>query len=404
MPRCLICFFLIPLLAGCLRWPDAPPPPANLTHSFHQPKLHAIGSAVTEARSENRLPGGVLWLERKGVHFTEAYGMASLPPSAATAQRDTIYDVASLTKVVATTPAVMLLHQRGKLSIHDLVKEHLPKFTGQGRDVITLAHLLSHTSGLRPDISLSGWNGHAECLAKCLAEVPRAKPGERFIYSDINFQLLGEIVHRVSGKRLDMFCAGEIFGPLKMTDTGFNPPATKRRRIAPTTGTGTDALRGTVHDPRARKTGGIAGHAGLFSTAPDLARYSRMLLSGGTLDGTMLFAPATIKLMTTVQTPPTLNARRGLGWDIDTGFSSPRGRREGPQFPLGSYGHTGFTGPSMWIDPFSKTFVIFLCNRVHPTEKGPSVVPLRRTIGSLVVEAIKDFDFEKVPGALPPLE
>ena len=159
-----------------------------------------------------------------------------------------------------------------------------------------------------------------------------------------------------------------------------------------------------MHDPRARKTGGIAGHAGLFSTAPELARYSRMLLSGGTLDGTMLFTPATIKLMTTVQPPPALNARRGLGWDIDTGFSSPRGRREGPQFPLGSYVHTGVTGPSTWIDPFSKTFVIFLCNRVHPTEKGPSVVPLRRTIGSLAVEAIKDFDFEKVPGALPPLE
>ena len=404
MARPFHCIFLITLLAGCLSWPDAPPQPANLTQTFHLPQLHAIGTAITEARTEKRLPGGVLWLERKGVHFTEAYGMASLLPSAATAQHDTIYDVASLTKVVATTPAVMLLHQQAKLSIHHPVKTYLPKFTGQGRDAITLAHLLSHTSGLRPDISLAGWNGHAECLAKCLAEVPRAKPGERFIYSDINFQLLGEIVHHVSGKRLDVFCAEEIFGPLKMKDTEFNPPTAKHHRIAPTTGTGPDALRGTVHDPRARKTAGIAGHAGLFSTAPDLARYARMLLNGGSLDGTMLFSPATIKLMTSVQTPPTLNARRGLGWDIDTGFSSPRGRREGPQFPLGSYGHTGFTGPSMWIDPFSKTFVIFLCNRVHPTEKGPSVVPLRRSIGSLAVEAVKEFDFANVPGALTPRE
>ena len=388
------------ICTSCLRWPDAPQPPQELVRTFDQGKLDAIGVAIHEARGEKRLPGGVLWLERQDVSFHRAYGMASTRPVSTVAQGDTIYDAASLTKVVATTPAVLLLHERGKLNVQDPVRVHLPEFTGQGREAITIRQLLTHTSGLRPDISVNGWSGHQECIAKCMAELPRAAPDERFIYSDINFQLLDEVVRRVSKKRLDVFCAEEIFGPLKMHDTGYNPPAAKRTRIAPTTVTDGKALLGVVHDPRARKTSGVAGHAGLFTTAPDLARYARMLLQAGELDGVRLFKPETVQLMTSVQTPSSLPARRGLGWDIDTGYSSPRGHK----FPLGSFGHTGFTGPSLWIDPHSKTFVVFLCNRVHPTERGPSVVPLRRTIGTLAAEAVKGFNFEHVPGALPPLK
>ena len=404
MPRFLHIFCITASIAvictSCLRWPDAPQPPQELVRTFDQGKLDAIGVAIHEARVEKRLPGGVLWLERQDVSFHRAYGMASTQPVRVGAQGDTIYDAASLTKVVATTPAVLLLHERGKLNIQDPVRMHLPEFTGQGREAITIRQLLTHTSGLRPDISVNGWSGHQECIAKCVVEVPRAAPDERFIYSDINFQLLDEVVRRVSRKRLDVFCAEEIFGPLKMHDTGYNPPAAKHTRIAPTTVTDGKALRGVVHDPRARKTSGIAGHAGLFTTAPDLARYARMLLQAGELDGVRLFKTETVQLMTSVQTPPPLPARRGLGWDIDTGYSSPRGHK----FPLGSFGHTGFTGPSLWIDPYSKTFVVFLCNRVHPTERGPSVVPLRRTIGTLAAEAVKGFNFEYVPGALPPLK
>ena len=404
MLRVLQIFCIIASIAvictSCLSWPEAPPPPQELVRTFDQRKLNAIGVAIHQARVEKRLPGGVLWLERQGVAFHRAYGMASTQPVSAVAQGDTIYDAASLTKVVATTPAVLLLHERGKLNIEDPVRKHLPEFTGQGREAITIRQLLTHTSGLRPDISVNGWTGHQECIAKCVVEVPRAAPDERFIYSDINFQLLDEIVRRVSGKRLDMFCTEEIFGPLKMYDTGYNPPVTKHARIAPTTVTDGKALRGVVHDPRARKTSGIAGHAGLFTTAPDLARYARMLLQTGELDGIQLFKAETVQLMTSVQTPPTLPARRGLGWDIDTGYSSPRGHK----FPLGSFGHTGFTGPSLWIDPYSETFVVFLCNRVHPTERGPSVVPLRRTLGTLAAEAVKGFDFENVPDALKPLK
>ncbi len=386
---------------ACVEWPDGPAPPANLTNTFDLQKLLTIGSAVTKARAEKRLPGGVLWVEHNGVYFTRAYGKARVEPIHVSAQRDTIYDAASLTKVVATTPAVMLLHQRGILDINDPVKKYLPEFTGDGRGAVTLRHLLTHTSGLRPDISLAGWNGHTECIAKCVKEVPRAKPGEKFIYSDINFQLLDEIIRRVTKQRLDVYCEKEIFGPLKMTDTGYNPPAAKYNRVAPTTVTNDKSLLGIVHDPRARKTEGVAGHAGLFTTAPDLARYARMLLQEGELDGVRLFKTETVKLMTTVQTPAALSARRGLGWDIDTGYSSPRGEKNGTQFPLGSFGHTGFTGPSIWIDPHSQTFVIFLCNRVHPTENGPSTIPLRHTIGTLAAEAVKGFDFHHVPGALP---
>ena len=404
MPRFLHIFCITASIAvictSCLRWPDAPQPPQELVRTFEQGKLDAIGVAIHEARGEKRLPGGVLWLERQDVSFHRAYGMASTRPVSTVAQGDTIYDAASLTKVVATTPAVLLLHERGKLNVQDPVRVHLPEFTGQGREAITIRQLLTHTSGLRPDISVNGWSGHQECIAKCMAELPRAAPDERFIYSDINFQLLDEVVRRVSKKRLDVFCAEEIFGPLKMHDTGYNPPAAKRTRIAPTTVTDGKALLGVVHDPRARKTSGVAGHAGLFTTAPNLARYARMLLQAGELDGVRLFKPETVQLMTSVQTPSSLPARRGLGWDIDTGYSSPRGHK----FPLGSFGHTGFTGPSLWIDPHSKTFVVFLCNRVHPTERGPSVVPLRRTIGTLAAEAVKGFNFEHVPGALPPLK
>ena len=404
MPRFLHIFCITASIAvictSCLRWPDEPQPPQELVRTFDQGKLDAISVAIHEARGEKRLPGGVLWLERQDVSFHRAYGMASTRPVSTVAQGDTIYDAASLTKVVATTPAVLLLHERGKLNVQDPVRVHLPEFTGQGREAITIRQLLTHTSGLRPDISVNGWSGHQECIAKCMAELPRAAPDERFIYSDINFQLLDEVVRRVSKKRLDVFCAEEIFGPLKMHDTGYNPPAAKRTRIAPTTVTDGKALLGVVHDPRARKTSGVAGHAGLFTTAPDLARYARMLLQAGELDGVRLFKPETVQLMTSVQTPSSLPARRGLGWDIDTGYSSPRGHK----FPLGSFGHTGFTGPSLWIDPYSKTFVVFLCNRVHPTERGPSVVPLRRTIGTLAAEAVKGFNFEHVPGALPPLK
>ncbi|MEC8929294.1 MAG: serine hydrolase domain-containing protein, partial [Verrucomicrobiota bacterium] len=360
---------------------------------FDYEKLQEIGEAVSQAQAEGHLPGAVVWIEHRSTAYTKAFGKLSEKPTLAIAQDDSIYDLASLTKVVATTSAILRLWEQGKLSLDDPVAKHLPPFSGMDRNSITVRHLLTHTSGLRPDISLAGWNGHDECIARCCAEKPRHAPGTVFIYSDINFQLLDEIVRRLSGKRLDTFCEKEIFRPLKMTDTGYNPPTAKRNRIAPTTREGDNWLRGVVHDPRARKTGGVAGHAGLFSTAPDLARFCRMILNGGMLDGIRVFKKETVAEWTRIQSPDQKDAKgrpaqRALGWDVGSVYNSPRGRL----FPHGSFGHSGFTGTSMWIDPLSKTFVIFLCNRLHPDGKG-NVIKLRKHIGTLAAESLLQYDF-----------
>jgi CubicO group peptidase (beta-lactamase class C family) len=196
----------------------------------------------------------------------------------------------------------------------------------------------------------------------------------------------------VSHLPLEVFVQREIYKPLKMRDTGYLPPASRLPRIAPTEVVDGKPWRGVVHDPTARKMGGVAGHAGLFITASDMARYARMLLNGGKLGHVRIFKPETVKLMTTVQTPPGMEDRRGLGWDIDTGFSGPRGNL----FWKESYGHTGWTGGSLWIDPASKTFVIFLSNRNHPTEAG-NVLPLRHKLGTLAAQAVADFDFSHPP-------
>jgi CubicO group peptidase (beta-lactamase class C family) len=223
-----------------------------------------------------------------------------------------------------------------------------------------------------------------------------APPGTTFRYGDVNFIILGEIVQRVGGSRLNEFVQRELFRPLKMNDTGFLPAPALVKRIAPTEVVDEEVLRGKVHDPTAQRMDGVAGHAGLFTTAADLARFCRMLLNDGELDGVRVFAPETVQLMTSAQTPAQIPERRGLGWDIDSPYSSPRGQL----FPIGSYGQTGWTGTSIWIDPFSRTFLILLSNRNHPSEAG-NVTTLRSRLGTLAAEAVTGFDFGNVPGALP---
>jgi CubicO group peptidase (beta-lactamase class C family) len=206
-------------------------------------------------------------------------------------------------------------------------------------------------------------------------------PGTHFLYSDINFILLGEIVQRVSGRPLEQFVTEEIYRPLKMKDTRYLPWSRDRARIAPTELDGTNWLRGTVHDPTARRMGGVAGHAGVFTTAADLSRFVRMMLNYGELDGARIFRPETVAAMTRIQSPAMVEAKRGFGWDIDTGYS-----RRGTVFSVGSYGHTGFTGTALWIDPFSRTFWILLTNRVHPDGKG-NIIALQKALSSLAAEA-----------------
>ena len=356
---------------------------------FHEAKLREMDAAVRLAIADGRLPGGVLWLERNGAVYAEAYGSRSVVPAVEGNARETMYDLASLTKVLATTPAVMKLVEQGRVDLDAAVSRYLPEFTGDGKEGITVRGLMTHTSGLRAGMATTGWSGYEAGIAKAVAQPRMDEPGARIRYSDLNFILLGEVVRRVSGEGLDVFCAREIFGPLGMKDTMFRPAAEFAGRIAPTT-TGTE--RGTVHDPTARAMGGVAGHAGLFGTAADVAKFARMMLSGGA----GVLKPETIAAMTAVATPPGVEGRRGLGWDIDTPYGGPRGR----WLPLGSYGHTGWTGSSLWCDSFSKTFIVFLSNRNHPSETG-NVLPLRMALGTLAAEAVKDFNFLHVPGALP---
>ncbi len=355
-----------------------------------------MDTAINRAIADKKCPGGVLWLEHRGASYHKAYGNRALVPGAEPMTEDTIFDAASLTKVIACTPAVMLLVERGQVKLDEPVQTYIPEFKGDGKEAITVRQLMLHVSGLRGDIETStDWRGQQTAIQKACAEKLLSAPGAAFRYSDINFFLLGEIVQRVSHQPLEQFVTREVYAPLKMTDTGYLPPAARLPRIAPTEVVNGKPYRGVVHDPTARHMGGVAGHAGLFTTAPDLARYARMLLNRGSLDGVRILKPETVALMTSVQSPPSIRARRGLGWDIDSGYSGLRGKL----FPLGSYGHTGWTGTSIWIDPFSQTFVIFLSNRNHPDESG-NVGALRAQLGTLAAEAIRDFNFAYVPGAL----
>lgn len=363
--------------------------PRLSAQAFNPDKLAAMDAAIESAITNHRCPGGVLWLEHDGAVYEKAYGNRSLVPDVEPMTEDTIFDMASLTKVMATTPAIMLLIQRGEVDLDAPVCKYIPEFTGGGKENVTVRELLTHTSGLPPDIeTATDWHGWKTGIKMACAVQLENKPGTVYKYSDINFILLGEIVHRVSKTPLNVFVQKEIYGPLKMTDTGYLPPKSKLARIAPTEVVNGKPWHGVVHDPTARHMGGVAGHAGLFSTANDLARYARMMLNMGELDGVRIFTPETVKLITSPQCPPAVDVLHGLGWDIDSPYAGPRGS----VFPIGSYGHTGWTGTSIWIDPYSKTFVIFLSNRNHPTEAG-NVIGLRRKLGTLAAEAINGMNW-----------
>ena len=363
---------------------------------FHAEKLAEIDATIEKAVAEKKTPGGVFWLERAGAVYQRAYGQRAVEPKPEPMTVDTIFDTASLTKVLATTPAILLLVERGQIKLDARVSTYLPKFLGDGKDDLTIRHLLTHSSGLRPGLNPRP-ESYAGAIQMACEEKVTDKPGVVFRYSDINFIVLGEVARLVAGEGLEEFVLREIYRPLKMNDTRYLPPADWRPRLAPTERGEAGMLLGVVHDPTARRMGGVAGHAGVFSTAADLARFARMMLNGGELEGVRIFKAETVALMTAVQSPPELKTRHGLGWDIDSDYTRLRGKL----FPIGSYGHTGWTGTSIWIDPFSKTFWIFLSNRNHPGGQG-NILAVRSALGTLAAEAVTGFDFSNVPGALPP--
>ncbi|PTX91309.1 serine hydrolase [Opitutus sp. ER46] len=357
---------------------------SSTSHAAFAPdKLSAIDTAVGAAIAAHEIPGAVVWIEHGEDHYTKAYGDRAVSPVREPATLDTIYDAASLTKPIATTTAILQLVEQGRLALDAPVARYWPEFGAHGKDAVTVRQLLTHMSGLRPDLSLrDAWSGTDTALSLTTEERLQHPPGTRFVYSDINFIVLGELVRRASGQPLAAYVAEHVCQPLGLRDTGFLPPAAQRPRIAPTQLTAGVMLRGVVHDPTARRMDGVAGHAGLFTTAADLARFCRMLLGGGALEGVRILKPETVAALSLGQ--PEAQGLRGLGWDVNSPYASVRGR----WFPAGrSYGHTGWTGTSVWIDPVSRTFVIVLTNRVHPDGKG-NVIPLRQTISTLAAEAI----------------
>jgi len=344
-----------------------------------------IDAEVAAAIKRGELPGAVILVVHQGeVVYRKAHGDRCREPAAEPATLDTIYDLASLTKPMATATSIFILLEQGKLKLDDPVAKHWPKFAANDKEKVTIEQCLLHVSGLMADNPIADFaeGGGLNAVAALELEAP---PRTKFRYSDVGFIVLGHVVELVGRMPLDVFARPQIWEPLGMKSTNFYragagaPPV---ERFAPTERIDGKWLRGTVHDPRARSLGGVAGHAGLFSTVDDLASYCRMILNGGTLNGKRILKPETVRLMT--EPCPVPGGLRTRGWDCDTAYSANRGTL----FPKGkSFGHTGFTGTSIWIDPADQTAVIFLSNRVHPDGKG-NVSKLRGKVATLAAEAI----------------
>ncbi|HYT95368.1 MAG TPA: serine hydrolase domain-containing protein, partial [Gemmataceae bacterium] len=355
---------LVPLAILTLLLP-VPAPAAELplptavpeTLGISSERLALIDAVVRQAIERGDLPGAVVVIVHRGhVIFRKAYGLRSRQPDKTAMTPEIVFDLASLTKPLATATAIMLLIEQGKLRPTDRLAQHLPAFARKETEAITVAQLLLHTSGLIADNPLADYrDGPETAWQRLQALKPLTPPGTRFTYSDVNYLLLGKLVEELSGTSLDQFAHKHVFAPLRLNDTGFRPQGKLKERCAPTEKRNGRWLVGEVHDPRADLLGGVAGHAGLFASADDLAVYAQMLLGGGEYRGRRILSAQTVKLMTEPHAVP--SGLRSYGWDVKTKFSSNRGE----VFPSGeSFGHTGFTGTSLWVHPGSQTAVIVL--------------------------------------------
>ena len=385
-----------------------------------------IDTVMQTAIAAKQLPGGVVVIGSGGrVVFHKAYGNRAEDPAIEPATEDTVYDMASLSKCLSTSVAIMQLYEQGKLLFDDPVVKYLPEFGANGKSNITVRQLLTHYSGLREDVPLTdAWTGKAEGIKRAMESAPYGPPGLTFKYSDINFITLGAIVEKLSGEPLDVYAERHIFGPLGMKETSYLTPhcsalfyepnrplggrecnylvplagkAAPQRdlsRVAPTAHNDDKPmaddrmLRGEVHDPTTRRMGGVAGHAGVFSTAADASLFAQALLDRlAGRPSTFPLKQSTLELMCRPEQPAGAKALRGFGWDIDSPYSRPRG----DIYPVGSFGHTGFTGTSMWMDPRSDSYVILLANAVHPRGRA-AITPLR---GKLATAAARALELDK---------
>ncbi|MGP8050622.1 MAG: exo-beta-N-acetylmuramidase NamZ domain-containing protein [Desulfobaccales bacterium] len=389
-------------LAGCASAPppvawQAPKPPAPQVSPAPRPapaaaapevsdrRFAGIEPAVNQEIAAGNLPGAVVLVGHQDrIVYRRAFGQRALTPRPLPMTTDTIFDIASLTKVVATTTAIMQLVDARRLRLDDPVARYWPAFAANGKACLTIRQLLTHTSGLRPDVnSHYRWSGYEGALAVIAADRPIRPPGTGFLYSDINFITLGEVVHRVSGEPLEVYCAQKIFGPLGLRDTSFRPRQALQARIAPCDVQSGCLRWGEVQDPTAYRMGGVAGDAGVFSTADDLAVFVQMLLDGGESRGHRILSQEAVAALHQPQSLPGNATQRGLGWDM----RSPYSRIFNAAFPAGSFGHTGYTGTSIWVDPRSRTYLIILTNRLHPSGRG-EVRALRAKVAAVVAAAL----------------
>ena len=361
-------------------------------------RLQRVDEPIQEAIDKGEIPGAVLLVARDGhVLLRKAYGYMQLVPVKRPMRVDAVFDLASITKPVATASSVMLLVEQGKIRLLDPVKDYVPGFvpfvddSGRVAEDARIYHLLTHTSGLPPytnadtAAALLGRPCDTDSLVAYIARLPKiAPPGVEFHYSCLGYITLAAIVKKVSGQPINEFAKQHLFEPLGMHDTGYLPGPELRDRLVPTEVVDGAPLAGQVHDPLAHLQGGVSGNAGLFSTADDLLKFARMLLNGGELNGVRIFSPLTVQRMTTLY-PRVAFAGRGLGWDVSSAYSS----NGGDLFPPSGFGHTGYTGTSIWVDRDTHTIVILLTNRVHPYDRG-SVVRLRSLVANIVAAAVVD--------------
>lgn len=354
-------------------------PAADASAALEAAASSALDAAERDSVAAGDLPGGVLLVgQGNKVVYRRAFGSRALRPAVEAATLDTIFDIASLTKVVATAPAVLALWEQGRIDLDAPVETYVKEFRRPGFSGVTVRRVLLHSAGFSDLPPASAMRqGPAAAMQAIAAHGLQYAPGTAFQYSDTGFIVLAELVHRVSGQPLDQFTRARFWTPLGMKQTAFAPPATWRARIAPTEAIASGLLRGVVHDGNARLLGGVTGHAGLFSTADDLARFCRMIVGHGALDGRRVLKAETVQAMLT---PHVIGeTTRGLGWDMSSSYS----RVLGSFFPPGSVGHTGYTGTSIWLDPPSGVYAILLTNRVHPDGKG-KVADLRRRTSAVV--------------------
>ncbi len=361
--------------------PAAPPETVGLDPG----RLRLIDGAIARAIERHEVPGAVVLVGRRGqIVYSAAVGSRSVVPQAEEMTRETIFDLASLTKPIATATSILILRDRGKIQLDTPVVHYWPEFGNHGKEVITVEQLLRHRSGLIADNALADYADGPDRAWERIAQLGLiGPPGAQFLYSDVNYLVLGKLVERISGQPLDQFTREAVWGPVGVGAT-YGPRHADQ--IAPTEPEGGTMLRGVVHDPRARALGGVAGHAGLFGSADDLAVLAQMWLNQGVApNGQRILTASTVALATDPASTPT-GQKRGLGWDIETPYSSLRGSGFGPR----SYGHTGFTGTSIWIDPDSAMFVVILTSRLHPDGKAGSPRNLRVEVASLAAAAIVD--------------